>query len=218
MMLASNKLTKWLLLAGAAAVLGLGIFFTVDYMLHRSVTFNLAEGVNSIVIYSSEYTDKGADATKITSLTKSGVVRLKDGTYYISPTGSHIITDAFTVTVGHSTTSIDINPYYSADYLSTHFAGELDAIHSIITDNYRVASNGYKLETGTFYHYGEWYGTILYKSPDVNGAYDFYGVILHKVDGKWQVAASPKIIFTYTDYLSIPKDILSSVNAAVSGF
>lgn len=218
MMWANRNLTKWLLVAGGAAALVLGIVFTVDYLLHRSVTFNLSEGVNSIVIYSGEYPDKGANATDITSLSKSGVVRLKDGTYYISPSGGIISTDTFPVTVDRSTTSININPYYNADYLSTNFVGELAGIHGIITNKYLNAGSGYKLETGTFYHYGEWYGTILYKSPDVNSAYDYYGVILHKVDGKWQIAASPKIIFTYTDYADIPKDILLSVNAAVSGF
>lgn len=214
-----NKRVLWLLgiLAGIL-IIAVSIPFVADYSSYRSVSFKLSDTVSEVTIYGSSYPDEGI-RTKITSLDKSSSIRLKPGTYYVAPSGSTVVTDAYEITVDASTNTIDINPYYSESYLSEHFAGEVAGITNAITSKYpSIATAGYTIGEGAFYHFGDWYGATLYKSPDVNGAYDFYGVILHKVEGQWQIAAPPSLLFTYGDYPTIPKDIVFAVNAVVNGF
>ena len=89
-------------------------------------------------------------------------------------------------------------------------------INQIITDKYKKIISNYSIDNGTFYHYGDWYVTSLYSNPTIDSGSDSYGIILHKVDGKWQIAAAPELVFRYDDHKDIPKDIINSVNRLVN--
>ncbi len=214
----ANKRIRQLIIIGFSVLATVVIvLLTLDYSSYKSISFNMSTNVSSAVIYSASYPEDGASA-KITTLSSSATVRLKPGTYYITPTGENIVTDTYEITVDRSTTNIDINPYYSDSYLSSNFTDELTSITSVLKSAYPAVGSDYSLGEGHFYHFGDWYGASLYKSPDANGAYDFYGVILHKMNGSWGIAAPPKLIFSYSSYPEIPKDIIYAVNSIVNGF
>lgn len=216
-MFVNKKLFRWVGIGIIVTIVAVSIPLIINYMSYIAVSFVVAPSVSSATIYSSTYPENG-ESSKITSINRTSEVRLKPGTYFIAPNGSNITTDAYEVQVSGATKSIDINPYYSTEYLSTQFSAEATAINSLVRGSFTNATSGYSISGGTFYHFGEWYGATLYKSPDINGVYDFYGVIAHKVDGVWQIAAGPALLFNYATYPNIPRDVIYSVNAAVNGF
>lgn len=213
---------KTILALIAAAILVSGVLLLLDWMSYRNVTFNLSSETKSIAIYDEDQyelyreSDRSSVVPESRTLQATGALRLKLGTYYVVPIGDNISTDTIKVSVDDNTDSIDINTYYSEDYLTSNFSDQIPEINTTISNKYSKIIASYTIENGRFYHYGDWYGTTLYSEPTREGGSDTYGVILHKVDGAWQVVATPEIVFRYSDHNDIPADIIDAVNQNVN--
>lgn len=205
----------------ALAVLVSITVFLWDWLSYRSVKFDLSSETKSAVIYSEgeyelymELDDEPVPNSG--QLNKTDTVRLKPGTYYVIPSGDVILTDPVEVTIGNDTSKITINPYFSEEYLANKFSDQIANISTVIKNKYPDIIDNYTIEDGTFYHFGDWYITVLYENTDGPEFPDSYGVILHKVNEEWQIAAKPSLYFTYKDYSNIPRDIISAVNSTVN--
>lgn len=205
---------------GALIVVGLlavGIFSLLDYLSWKNVTFTLSSNTTSAVIYYANYDEDGtSDAYKVTSIDSSSTIRLKTGSYVAVPSGEKVSSAQIEFTVKDDT-SITIDPYYSESYLSSVFQGEVSNITTAVTAKYPAVTTDYVFGDGQFYHFGDWYATTLYNaSPAPGEGVDIYGVILHKVDGKWVIATTPNIVFTYKDDAAVPRDIIDAANQLVN--
>ncbi len=205
-----------------AAILIGGILFVVDWLSYRNVRFSLSSDTKSIAVYGVGYYETQSeegdldDQDSLGKLQSSGTLRLKTGDYYVVPSGDRISSEAIKIQVKDDTESIDIKPYYTEDYLASNFSDQIAEIDSVISDKYSSIISNYTIEDGKFYHYGDWYGTTLYNEPTREGGSDTYGVILHKVDGAWQIAATPELVFRYSDHKDIPTDIIDLVNRSAN--
>ncbi len=87
-------------------------------------------------------------------------------------------------------------------------------LHQVIKDKFKEKLDGYTIADGKLLEDGSWYITTIsipLKSA-WDSAKDTYRVILHNQDGQWQIVAEPKLIFAYTDYPDIPREIIFSAN------
>ena len=115
--------------------------------------------------------------------------------------------------------SVPIDPYYSTQYLATAFSSELPHIKAALSSKYPSLGSNYTIDTGTFYHYGDWYSTTFYNAaPNPGDGVDIYGVILHKVGETWDITGTPNLVFNYAANPSIPKDIVDSTNHLVNDY
>lgn len=120
-------------------------------------------------------------------LSATGSIRIKPGDYYVVPSGDNI---------DRSAISIQINVEYRRKRIfpvifTSNFSNQTAVINQIITDRYKNIISNYSIDNGLFLHYGDWYVTSLYNEPTVESGSDTYGIILHKVNDKWQIAATP---------------------------
>ena len=212
----------FVIIAVSFAALFFVVTFVVDYLSCREVRFVLSSETKSITIYSEdEYNQlKESNADKLQSnsgeLSGTGSIRIKAGYYYVIPSGDNLDDSAIPIEIKNDTKEIPVEPYFSSEYLSKNFTNQMADINQIITDKYKKIISNYSIDNGTFYHYGDWYVTSLYSNPTIDSGSDSYGIILHKVDGKWQIAAAPELVFRYDDHKDIPKDIINSVNRLVN--
>lgn len=213
---------KVILVLIVATVLIGGVMFILDWLSYKNVTFNLSSDTKSIIVYNEDQfetyreSDGNSSVANSGALKSSGVLRLKTDNYHVIPTGDNISSDAIKVKVDDNTESVDINPYYSENYLSNNFSDQVPDINTVISDKYIKIIANYTIENGEFYHYGDWYGTTLYNEPTAEGGSDTYGIILHKVDDKWNIVTTPQIVFRYSDHKDIPSDIIDAVNQNVN--
>lgn len=216
-----KTIIKWSAVVLAIAALVGIVIFVMDYLSWKNVQFNLSDRTDSITVYSANETDDDSDSAPVAagSLDKSGTLRLKTGSYYVAPEGNDISSDSINIEITNDTTEIKVNPYYSEDYLAKHFSNEIPDAHQTIAEKYPKIISDYQIEDGAFYQFGDWYGTSLsLKNPDRGESPDTYGVILHKTDGEWQVAAAPNLVFKYDDNPKIPRGVVDAVNRVVNDF
>lgn len=213
--------------------IGIGSVMLIEYLSWKTIQFNLSAGTSSIKIYdavsidelNNQYIDEtGGDeeaevSNLLATINGSGTARLKEGRYYVVPSGDTIANDIIAVDIKNDTSAVSIAPYSSSDYLFETHSQEIPAIQSVIKNEFPSVAKGYSIAQGVFYHTGEWYSTTLHDSSPyaMLHGYDTYGVILHKEDGAWKVAARPSIVFSYSDNRSIPEDIVDAVNRYTSG-
>lgn len=201
-----------------------GSLALLEFLSWKTVTFSLSSGTKSITLYNSSYVSDDSEpsedsgtAQQVAYREGSGTIRLKAGTYYVIPSGDNVTDEAIKVLIKTDTTEVTIDPYYSDDYLAKSFTGELSTINTAIEQKYKNIIDQYIINTGTFYHFGNWYSTTLHKNSVEQGeGIDVYGIILRKENGVWNIAASPQIVFTYKDYRHIPADILYATNEAIN--
>lgn len=188
-----------------------GAVFLSDYLSYKNITFTLSSNTKSIQVYSGK--------TKVGDVTGPGSMRLKTGSYVVQPSGDGIDTSPIVVDVKKDTSSVTIDPFLTSQRLATEFKGELDAIRTALLKKYSDTKN-YFIAPGNFYHHGDWYGSVIFYYPTKHAVpnVDMFGIILHKVNNTWEVAATPSIVFSYKNCPDIPKDIVDAVNKAVSNF
>ncbi len=205
-----------------AVILIGGGWFVIDWLSYKSVTFNLSSNTKSIAVYDEDQyetyakSEGSSSAANDGKLESTGTLRLRTGTYYVVPMGDDISLDKIKIQINDNTKSIDIKPYYSDDYLTSNFSDQMAAINTTISDKYADIISDYTIDNGTFYHYGDWYGTTLYSEVTREGGSDTYGIILHNVDGVWRIAAAPELVFRYSDHKDIPTDIIDAVNRSAN--
>lgn len=196
----------------------IGILSLVEYLSWKNINLKLSSATRSVTIYSSDPDAASATNTSsVASRSGSGDVRLKPGTYYVVPSGESIIDTPIKITIAGDTTSVAIEPYRTPAYLAMELSAEVPIAQSVIKSTYSQIIGKYVLGPGTFYHQGDWYATTLQDaSPSGNGGVDTYGVIMKKVDGTWKIAATPALLFSYSDHKDIPADVIDSINRAVN--
>ena len=217
----NKRLIRRTLIVFALIIIAMIVSFSVvEYLSWKNVSFNLSKETDSIKIYSKDdYSNDGdgMDIPALGELKGSGSVKLKVGSYYVSPTGDDVSGRLLEIEVKNDTSFVEIKPYYSEEYLSTAFSNDIKTIKEIMQSKYASSINDYRIDNGVFYRYGDWYGTSIFKEPGSGGVPNIYGVILHKVDNRWVVAAPPKMVYSYSEYKSIPADVIDSVNQYVNG-
>lgn len=196
----------------------IGIWALLDYLSYKEVTFTLSLETKSISVYSNDPdSEAGADMKAVASREGSGPLRLKPGHYYVLPVGDGIIDNPIQADVNDSTKELSIKPYYTSEYLFTHYSSELGSIRTVINEKYQSLIGNYAVADGTFYHYGGWYTTTLRNTaPSGASGVDTYGIVLRKEGSQWSIVATPAIIFAYNDYKNIPADVLYGINKALS--
>lgn len=217
-----STVKKLAIVVVVATILIGGIVFLLDWLSYRNVTFNLSSDTKSIAVYGAgyyeTYTEEGAldGQDSLGVLQSSGTLRLKIGEYYVVPAGDNLSADPIKVQIKDDTETIDVKPYYSEEYLASTFSDQIPEITTIISDTYSKIIENYTIDEGTFYRYGDWYGTTLYSEVTREGGSDTYGIILHRVDGTWRIAAAPELVFAYSDHKTIPTDIIEAVNRSAN--
>lgn len=205
----------------AGALLILGVMAIKNQLSSKDVTFTFSANTRSIKIYGSDYPAKQQKANELASLNKTGTLRLTPGTYYVVPNGSNISSASIKVDVAANKDSqtVEINPFYSEKHLQQSLVSELPDIKEVINDRYPTVMSHFVMKDGALRHFGEWYTAILYEdNSSSRSAVDIYGIIMHKSDGVWKIAATPSVVFSYSDHEDIPRDIIASINQAVSSY
>lgn len=90
----------------------------------------------------------------------------------------------------------------------------LEDLHAIIQQEYKDKMYGYQIAEGKLLEDGSWYITTIYEPQKSQWdlATDTYRIILHQDSNQWQIVAKPSLIFSYTDYPDIPREIIFSAN------
>lgn len=196
------------------------IFIGHNFLSMKSVEFNLSANTDSVVIYKLEaegFTESNAEV--VSKLESSNTLKLKPGSYFVIPSGENISNDPLEIIIEDKTTSVDIDPFFSSDYLAKEFSSEIPIINSVLSHEYFGVINSDYIPDGQFYHHGDWYSATIYPVlVSEKSTIDTYAVIMHKVNDKWTVAAPPEILFTYKDYPNIPRDIVNKTNRSINTF
>lgn len=196
-----------------------GSLALLEFLSWKTITFNLSSETKAITLYSTSSVADGENSPQVASREGTGTLRLKTGTYYAIPSGDDVADTSIPVIVSADTTEVNINPYYSEEYLAKSYTNELPAINSVIERKYKNIISQYTLKTGSFYHFGNWYSATLQKNSVEQGeGVDIYGIILRKENDTWNIVAPPKIVFAYKDYRSIPADVLYATNQSIGAF
>lgn len=213
-----TKLLRIAIITLVAIGIVVGILLLVEYLSWKNINLKLSSATQSATIYSSDPDAASATNTSsVASRSGSGDVRLKPGAYYVIPSGENIVDTPIKITIAGDTTSVAIEPYRTPAYLATELSAEVPIAQSVIKNTYAQIISNYTLDTGTFYHQGDWYTTTLRDaSPSGSGGVDTYGVIMKKVSGTWKIAATPALLFSYSDHKDIPADVIDSINRAVN--
>lgn len=203
-----NKNTRNALIFSIIVIVGLVIFGIIYYISsHRTVTFDIIpEDAGTITIYNQNNQQAG-------TLQQDGSLRLQPGTYTFTSSEERYA-GSVTEFVVNDDTTIRVDPAYSEAYRNELLRAENTAILDTITSTYAAVINGFTINTGTIYHKGDWYATTLTQRDLPGGQQgDIYRVVLQKVEGTWQIAATPAIVISTRDYPNIPYDILKDINA-----
>lgn len=213
-----TKLLRTAIITLVAVGIVVGILSLLEYLSWKNISLKLSSATQSVTIYSSDPDAASATNTSsVASRSGSGDVRLKPGTYYVIPSGENVVDTPIKIAITSDTTSVTIEPYLTPAYLATELSTEVPIAQSVIKTAYAQIIGKYALDPGTFYHQGDWYTTTLRDtSPSGSGGVDIYGVIMKKVDGTWKIAATPALLFSYSDHKDIPADVIDSINRAVN--
>ena len=201
------------IIAVALIVLIIAGFIFNDIRNSHKATINIQKsGITAEVFMRNPNFDESDHDTKVDTLTSPATISLKPGKYYVIPKGKDLDDSQISFEITNKDVSVSVNPGYSAAYLQAKTAAEVAAANTVITTAYPVAKTGFSINSGKLYLDGTWYGaTLVQKSQEKNNG-DVYRLVLHKVDGKWQVAATPKLVLTLSENKDIPDTILRDLN------
>jgi hypothetical protein len=214
-----NKRTITLLVITGIIALALivGGMLLQYYASFHKVTITVKKAEITADVYQPEPGVSPEDGTptdkKIATVKGAQVITLQAGDYYIKPQGDKYDSKAIAFTVKDKDLSVTVDPGFSSTYLSSLLQQELSTIKSVILARYPFISTGYKLNDGKLYEDGTWYGTTLVQNAEAGNNGDVYRMVLHKVNGTWQFAATPSIIISIPEHADIPADLLKDLNA-----
>ncbi len=217
----SNPFKKYIkigivvLLVTVFAVAGIAVLNYLHSFQKLTVTYKSDE-ISSLDLYHAVTQNGNTRATGqlVEHVTSGQTYKLKKGLYLLRLNGEGIATDDVPVKVGAIPVETSLNPNYSTDHLKTLLASEqADIQAAILASNPKIGSL-YKINAGTLYQRGEWYGTTLsYKGTETLSR-DTLRLVAHKVKGEWFVVTNPpQISLSASKYPSVPHDVLSAVNA-----
>ncbi|MBI5357952.1 hypothetical protein HZB74_03860 [Candidatus Saccharibacteria bacterium] len=183
-----------------------GVDLVIDYKNSQDLKlYDLSEtqgdGSNKFI---SEITSSG-----------SGIKILEDHSYKITYSGAEGFAGGEMVfgPVHEKTYSVEIDPYFSDQKLSSLLEGKELGIHEAVKKNFQHI-NLYEIQPGKLYRWGEWYGTTLkYVGNDTFNGDVLRVVLKHEQEG-WQVKTEiPDITLSKQIFPDIPVDVLRAVNS-----
>jgi hypothetical protein len=155
----------------------------------------------------------GNNQKSFTTVSDSVKIPLQNGDYCAAPNDTKYNQTPICFTVSGKDIVVDVEPNYSATYLSSQLTNQLATINSVITTTYSDIIDGFTLTTGALYGHGEWYGgTLTQKTESASDQGDVYRVLLKKVSGTWTVVAYPQIVLSKYTYPDVPYAVLDAVN------
>lgn len=211
----NRKYTTRLIIIGIIVLGLIGAGFAYQYFSSfRKVTFTVKQtGLSADIYRRDPNTEESNNDVKMGTVKNGETLSLRPDKYYAVPTDTKYDNAQISFTVADKDMSVDINPGFSSNYLASILAAELPAINSVIAAKYTSILPDYTVNSGKLYLDGSWYGTtITQKSPGPGQLGDVYRTVLHKVNGKWQFAATPALVLTAPDHTDIPNDILVDLN------
>lgn len=206
--------------AVAGAILLVAIFGISAVLRHfnsfQKLTVSYKSDVSSVELYQGVNQNGNFRATgqKLQTVASGETYKLKKGLYILRPSGEKIDTSDVAVTLDTIPVEKTISPNFSTEYLKTLLGDEEASIQAAILLSNPSLSVLYKINPGTLYKHGEWYGTTLsYKGPD-SLSRDTLRLVAHKTGGSWTVATNPpQISLSAKNHPSVPRDVLVAVNA-----
>ena len=187
-----------------------GIFGAAEYLSYKTVHVIFKESNLAIDIYNN------ADNKQKASLSDSGDIKLKEGSYYYKPTTDSFSHDKVYFMVTSDDTTVEISPAYSSSRLNNILSTQEDTIHTVITTTYATIINNYIISDETLYHHGEWYSARLVQRVEGSNEPDVYRVILKKDGDSWKIAASPRLTISIKEFSNIPEYVIRQVNKSPS--
>ncbi len=167
----------------------------------------------------SIYKDLGGDNTHnynshsqpLFRLKSSQTVKLKKGVYdLVVNDPAHQYENPITkVVIADNTNNITINPFLTDQKLSDLLTAQRSAIQQVLTSQYPSLTSFYTITPDRLYEHGDWYGAVL--SP-IGLQVDKLRVIMGYKNGRWVVIAKPQISIGIPSNLSIPSEIVDSVD------
>lgn len=192
----------------------IGYYVYTYFQSFHAVNISLKQDDMTATLYpGGEDAEEAIKGNPIKTLSKSEVVPLHDGLYYIVPKSPKTVSEPILLKVAGKDTSVDVNPEYSESYLKQLLKEKVEAIHAVIKKKYPSLMNNYVIQEGELYKRGVWYGTTLVKNDSNRGDLnDFYRIVLQKKGDSWEVVGDPALVLTATEYPTVPKDVLKYIN------
>jgi hypothetical protein len=183
------------------------------YKSFHKISFTLSSNVSEATIYLTDTAPVNDELSgrEIQKITSSSTISLQNGKYYITPKGSHIITEPIPFVVEDAEKTISIDPNFTSDYLSSIALKELLNVQKTITKTFPEVSAKYTIANGSLFGKGEWYGGVL-TQQDGGESSDFYRFIAKKENNSWKIIRTPMLALTKSQFPSVPTEILSSIN------
>lgn len=218
---ATNPLKKYLKI-GIASVLALLLILAgnMAWNYQRSfqkLTVNYNKDViSNLDLYHAVVQNGNTRATGqlVASINSGQTYKLKKGLYLLRPTSNQVATDDVPIALNDTPIEKTLDLDYSNEYLKTLLLDEEPSIKiAILASDPRIGSL-YKINPGTLYQKGEWYGTTLSYTGTETLSRDTLRLIAHKVKGEWVIVTKPpQISLSASKYPTVPHAVLSAVNA-----
>ena len=197
------------------ALLVAGGVYLNYYLSFKNVTITPAKQDMSFGVYIDDHSpEEGSEEThtKLMTVTGTQTIRLQAGSYMLLPDDKTYSQSPITFSITDKDISVEANPAYSDEYLTSQLKNETAEIQTLLTTTYPQLAT-YTVNPGRLYLDGTWYGTTLVQpapGPGMTG--DVYRTVLHKINGTWQVGAPPRLVQTKSDNKDIPETILKDLN------
>ncbi len=184
-----------------------GIITIIELSSYRTVNVSVKGEGYSVEILNNE------DAV-INTLTETGSLRLKEGSYGYKTIGEQYSDTVTYFTVDRNNTSILIDPSYSDEYFERVLQEESPQIQQIITTSYPFVNGSYIINNLTLHKKGEWLTGELITVVDRRDDPDIYRFVMKKENNVWNFIVSPRIAIDKNSAASVPEDILYSLYSA----
>lgn len=116
------------------------------------------------------------------------------------------------IKISDESKDINLDPYYSREYLDTLLEDEKDSITQSVNSYDHVIRDTYSVSDVRLYHFGEWASATLTWKGEYGQNTDSQHIILKKKDNSWSVIGEPSIVFFYKNNPDTPVDIIEQVN------
>jgi len=205
---------KFIILGIIAAILiagGAVAYFYFSSFQKVTVVFK-QPNVSGKIYKTGTDTHEGEDDKEIQTIQNNETVNLPKGDYYVRPQGSNIKDDPVSFTLADTPVSLEIDPAFSKEYLGDQLKGEKPAIDAALVKKYPQQLALYTIGGGALLERGDWYGTTFNFKNDTEQTHDVYRVVLHKVNGAWEVVGKPQLVLTSADFADVPVAALREIN------
>lgn len=184
------------------------IFGVREFLSYKDVAIVFKQPDIAIDIYA-------ANGSKITATASDTSIRLKEGSYYYTPTNERYAHDKVYFTITKNET-VEINPSYSKEFLSALLTQEQSTIKAILAASYSEVLPEYIISDEQLSHQGEWYSAKLIQRVSGGNEPDVYRVILKKEKTNWEVVISPRLVIAISEFKQVPEYIIRQINQPLS--